>query len=101
MKTSSFSSKEKGREALHAALAEGRPVGMQTSVFYLTYFPPAYRFHFNGHNLIAYGKEGDEYLIRIRLPSSRSRIKFPAMGIIIKNNPNKAQAGTLCCTELV
>jgi hypothetical protein len=63
MKVTSFSGKEKGMRALDAELAAGRPVGMQTSVFYLSYFPPAYRFHFNAHNLIAYGKEGDDYLI--------------------------------------
>jgi Domain of unknown function (DUF4872)/Butirosin biosynthesis protein H, N-terminal len=63
MKVDTFSSPQKATEALDAVLAQGYPVGMQTSVFYLSYFPPAYRFHFNGHNLIAYGKEGDEYLI--------------------------------------
>jgi hypothetical protein len=63
MKVEHFTNEQKGMQALDAALQAGRPVGMQTSVFYLSYFPPAYRFHFNGHNLIAYGKEGDEYLI--------------------------------------
>ena len=32
-------------------------------VYHLTYFPDAYRFHFNAHNLVVYGKEGDTYLI--------------------------------------
>jgi hypothetical protein len=32
-------------------------------VYYLSYFPKEYRFHFNAHNLIVYGKEGDNYLI--------------------------------------
>lgn len=41
----------------------GVPVGMQTGVYWLPYFPPALRFHFNAHNLVVYGKEGDEYLI--------------------------------------
>jgi hypothetical protein len=41
----------------------GHPVGAQTGVFWLPYFPPAYRFHFNGHNLVVIGREGDEYLI--------------------------------------
>lgn len=44
-------------------LAQGTPVGMQTGVYWLPYFPPALRFHFNAHNLVAYGKEGDNYLI--------------------------------------
>jgi hypothetical protein len=44
-------------------LAAGRPVGLQTSVYWLSYFPVDMRFHFNGHNLVAYGKQGDDYLI--------------------------------------
>jgi hypothetical protein len=48
---------------LDRELAAGRPVGLQTSVFWLSYFPPDMRFHFNAHNLIVYGKDGDEYLI--------------------------------------
>lgn len=48
---------------LDAQLALGKPVGLQTSVFWLPYFPPDMRFHFNAHNLIVYGKDGDDYLI--------------------------------------
>ena len=48
---------------LDAQLAQGRPVGLQTGVYWLPYFPPDMRFHFNAHNLIVYGKEGDDYLI--------------------------------------
>ncbi len=44
-------------------LARGQPVGMQTSVFWLPYFPEDMRFHFNAHNLIVYGRQGDEYAI--------------------------------------
>jgi hypothetical protein len=42
---------------------EKKLVGLQTSVFYLPYMPKDMRFHFNAHNLLVYGKEGDEYLI--------------------------------------
>jgi hypothetical protein len=38
-------------------------VGIQTSAFWLPYFPADMRFHFNAHNLIVYGKEGNDYLI--------------------------------------
>lgn len=48
---------------LDSQLAQGRPVGLQTSVFWLPYFPPDMRFHFNAHNLVVYGKEGDDYLV--------------------------------------
>ena len=54
---------EAGRQALDAFLAAGRPVGIQTSVYWLPYFPVEMRFHFNGHNLVVYGKQGDDYLI--------------------------------------
>ena len=58
-----FRSEEAGMAALDAALARGELVGLQTSVFWLPYFPEAMRFHFNAHNLLVYGKEGDDYLI--------------------------------------
>lgn len=54
---------EAAMQALDAFLAAGRPVGLQTSVYWLSYFPVDMRFHFNGHNLVAYGKQGDNYLI--------------------------------------
>lgn len=38
-------------------------VGLQTSVFYLPYFPKDMRFHFNAHNLLVVGKEGSDYTI--------------------------------------
>ncbi len=58
-----FSSKEKAAAALDEFIKAGKPVGCQVGVYYLTYFPKEYRFHFNAHNLIVYGKEGDNYLI--------------------------------------
>lgn len=50
-------------QVLDQLLETGRPVGAQTGVFWLPFFPPAYRFHFNAHNLVIFGKEGDDYLI--------------------------------------
>jgi len=58
-----FSNPAAGKQALDQALDQGRLVGMQSSVFWLPYFPPEMRFHFNAHNLLAYGREGDEYLL--------------------------------------
>lgn len=58
-----FRSPQAGQQRLDALLADGRIVGLQTSVYWLPYFPPDMRFHFNAHNLLVYGKEGDEYLI--------------------------------------
>ncbi|MBS1917378.1 MAG: BtrH N-terminal domain-containing protein [Bacteroidetes bacterium] len=58
-----FSSKEEAQKVLDECLQSGRPVGCQVGVFYLTYFPKEYRFHFNAHNIIVFGKEEDNYLI--------------------------------------
>lgn len=58
-----FRSAEAASAALDGMLAAGTPVGLQTGVFWLPYFPPALRFHFNAHNLVVYGKEADAYRI--------------------------------------
>ncbi len=58
-----FTNPMAAEQELDRLLANGCPVGAQTGVFWLPYFPPAYRFHFNGHNLVVTGKQGDDYLI--------------------------------------
>lgn len=58
-----FADPAAGEAALERVLQAGKPAGLQTSVFWLPYFPPHMRFHFNAHNLIVYGKEGGDYLI--------------------------------------
>lgn len=58
-----FRDKVASMAALDAALAQNIPVGLQVGVFHLTYFPRPYRFHFNAHNLVVYGKEDGRYLI--------------------------------------
>ncbi|WKD26104.1 BtrH N-terminal domain-containing protein [Pseudoalteromonas sp. KG3] len=59
-----FSNPEAGMQALDDELAKGNLVGLQSSVYWLPYFPEDMRFHFNAHNLIVYGKtEQGEYLI--------------------------------------
>jgi hypothetical protein len=58
-----FSSKEQAEHYLMERLKEGHAVGCQVGVYYLSYFPREYRFHFNAHNLIVFGKEDDNYLI--------------------------------------
>jgi len=59
----SFRNPADSMRALDEALARGIPVGLQTGAWWLPYFPEAYRFHFNMHNLVVYGKEGGDYLI--------------------------------------
>lgn len=58
-----FATKESAQRALDERLAAGHPAACQVGVYYLTYFPKEYRFHFNAHNLIIIGKENDQYLI--------------------------------------
>ncbi|HEX9512882.1 MAG TPA: BtrH N-terminal domain-containing protein [Puia sp.] len=58
-----FSSKEAAASFLENCLESGQPVGCQVGVYYLSYFPKEYRFHFNAHNIIVYGKEEDRYWI--------------------------------------
>ncbi|MBN1141180.1 MAG: BtrH N-terminal domain-containing protein [Deltaproteobacteria bacterium] len=58
-----FRDPEESMAALDAILERGIPVGVQTGVFWLPYFPPALRFHFNAHNLVVMGREGGDYLV--------------------------------------
>jgi hypothetical protein len=58
-----FRSRERARLALDTCLDAGHVVGCQVGVYYLPYFPKEYRFHFNAHNIIVYGRAEDRYLI--------------------------------------
>jgi hypothetical protein len=58
-----FKSHEEAQKILDEKLQQGIPVGLQVGVYNLTYFPDEYRFHFNAHNLVVYGKEGNTYKI--------------------------------------
>jgi len=69
-----FGSKENARNFLEARLKEGKPVGCQVGVYYLSYFPKEYRFHFNAHNLVVFGKENDDYLISDPVMESTTRL---------------------------
>ncbi len=53
----------------------GRCVGLQTSVYWLPYFPPEMRFQFNAHNLLVYGREGDEFLVSDPVFEQTVRVK--------------------------
>lgn len=58
-----FRNQDESMQALDAALERGVPMGLQTGVYWLPYFPAALRFHFNAHNLVVFGRDGDDYLI--------------------------------------
>ena len=57
MRFETFRSPEAGEKRLNELLAAGQLVGMQTSVFWLPYMPEDLRFHFNAHNVLAYGRD--------------------------------------------
>ncbi len=58
-----FRSPAKAMDELDKKLDLGIPVGCQTGAYWLPYFPPAFRFHFNMHNLVVIGREGSDYII--------------------------------------
>jgi hypothetical protein len=63
IKRQKFSGSKAAEKALDDNLNNNIPSGLQVGVYNLTYFPDDYRFHFNAHNLVVYGKTGDNYLI--------------------------------------
>lgn len=58
-----FSDNDKAQKALEENLKNKIPTGLQVGVYNLTYFPDEYRFHFNAHNLVVYGKNGTTFLV--------------------------------------
>lgn len=58
-----FKSHEEAERILNQQVDNGNPVGCQVGVFHLMYFPKAFRFHFNAHNLIVYDRKDDVYSV--------------------------------------
>lgn len=63
VKRQKFSGSKSAEKALDDNLKNNIPSGLQVGVYNLTYFPEDYRFHFNAHNLVVYGKTETDYLI--------------------------------------
>ena len=63
MKREKFKNPKTAKARLDENLEKNNPVGLQVGVYSLPYFPEEYRFHFNAHNLVVYGKEDSTYLI--------------------------------------
>jgi hypothetical protein len=63
IKTRRFLNENKSMKALDKLLEQGIPVGNVVGVFFLSYFPKEYRFHFNAHNLCIIGKENNVYTV--------------------------------------
>lgn len=77
--TQKFGSEKKAMAALDEALDRDIPVGMIAGVYYLDYLPEAFRFHFNAHNLVAFGKENGQYLVSDPVLEGPSRIGYEAL----------------------
>ncbi len=58
-----FGNVNEAMAALDRNLQNNIPSGCQVSVFFLPFLPEVFRFHFNAHNLIVYGKRDNIYLI--------------------------------------
>lgn len=69
----SFQSKAKAEDFLDQKIDARFPVGLITDMFYLSYMPEMFRFHFNAHNLVVYGKKDEKYCI------SDSILEMPVM----------------------
>ncbi len=54
-----FADPLKGTRALDAHLTGNRAVGIQSNIYWLSYIPEQFRFQFNAHNLVVYGKNAD------------------------------------------
>ncbi len=65
MRFETFRSPQAGERRLDELLDAGKLVGLQTSVFWLPYMPPDLRFHFNAHNVLAFGRDpaSGDYLL--------------------------------------
>lgn len=63
IKRQKFSNPVEAQQKLDENLKNNIPSGLQVGVYHLPYFPDDYRFHFNAHNIVVYGKEDDTYLI--------------------------------------
>jgi hypothetical protein len=63
LKFKKFRDPENAMQALDRSLEKGALTGLVTGVFHLPYFPPEYRFHFNAHHILVFGKENGDYLV--------------------------------------
>jgi len=71
-----FKDQAESMEALDRNLQNGIPTGCLVGVYHLSYFPQAYRFHFNAHNIVVIGRENGEYLVSDPIMPSIERISY-------------------------
>ncbi len=71
-----FSNPEEAMAALDKNLKQGIPTGCLVGVYHLTYFPVAYRFHFNAHNILIVGRENGSYLVSDPIMESIEKLSY-------------------------
>ncbi len=76
IKVQKFKNKSTAMNELDTLIEKGIPTGMVVGVYDLTYFPPAYRFRFNAHNIIATGKTNNLYHISDPIMEKIETIKY-------------------------
>lgn len=74
-----FRSHEAAQQFLDQKVDQGISVGCQVGVYNLPYFPKEYRFHFNAHNLIVFGREGNDYLVSDPVMETTTRLSKEAL----------------------
>lgn len=75
---------QKASRDLDALLEQGTPIGLQTNVYWLSYMPRRFRFQFNAHNLVVYGKDESGWKVsdpvletpQVCTPESLDRARF-------------------------
>lgn len=71
-----FKNPRQSMEDLDKNLEQGIPTGCVVGVFHLTYFPKAFRFHFNAHNIVVIGRENGKYLISDPIMEDIQRLSY-------------------------
>jgi hypothetical protein len=69
-----YKDEKKAMDELDEFVRSGRIVGLRTSAYFITYFPPEMRFQFNAHNILICGKEDNEYIVSDPVFDSLQRI---------------------------
>ncbi|MBK7415648.1 MAG: BtrH N-terminal domain-containing protein [Dechloromonas sp.] len=78
MRFETFRDPQAGTRRLDELLARGEIVGMQTSVFWLPYMPEDLRFHFNAHNVLAFGRDTASGEYQLSDPVFETPVTCPA-----------------------
>jgi hypothetical protein len=71
-----FRDEKESMDALKSAIDKGFPVGITVGIYSLPYYPPEYRTHFNGHNMVVYGYDGDIFFVSDTVMEEKKEINY-------------------------